>query len=109
MKNFLKKSFESGFEGNQMTEKEQQDAKRAWNNIKDKPVRLFMSPEKTAYKNTQGEEVTKKVSDYSKAEQGLYKKIKDAYADRQASTPMGDGMSLEQFIKESIKNGSLKL
>ena len=108
MKDFLKKSFESGFEGKQMTTKEEKDTLRAWNKIKDKPVHLFMNPEKVTYKNNAGEEVTKKVSDYSKAEQGLYKKIKDAYADRQASTPMGDGMTLEQFIKESIKNGPLK-
>ncbi len=108
MKDFLKKSFESGFEGKQMTTKEEKDTLRAWNKIKDKPVHLFMNPEKVVYKNAQGEEVTKKVSDYSKAEQGLYKKIKDAYTDRQVSTPMGDGMTLEQFIKESIKNGSIK-
>lgn len=106
--NFLSKSFRSEYPENKMTKKEQQDSKRAWEKIKDKPVHFFMNPEKVVYKNDKGEEVAKKVSDYSKSEQGLYKKIKDAYVDRQASTPMGDGMTLEQFIKESIKNGSIK-
>jgi hypothetical protein len=107
VKEFLSKAFKSEYLGNQMTAKEEADAKRAWEKIKSIPVQGFMNPAMFDWGNDKdGKEIKKTVSDYSKAEQGLHNKIRDAYV---VKPPTDNTVTLEQFIKESIKNGSLKL
>ncbi|MDB4984121.1 MAG: hypothetical protein JWM20_300 [Patescibacteria group bacterium] len=110
MKDFLATAFASKTEGKQLSPKEEKEASKAWETLKNIPLHMFMEPEKADWGKNKatGTPAAHSVNEYSTAQQGLHGKLKDAYEEAVQRQKVDEKTTLEEFIKTSIQNGSLK-